>query len=255
MARAPIPPPITRRQRQILDYFADFVEHRGMSPTLEEIAQHFGLTKVTIFGHVAELERKGLIERSAPGISRGLRLIGHGTEPAPRARIPLRILGTIAAGTPIEAIEEPEAFELDELVPPGADVYVLRVRGDSMIEDAICNGDLVLVDRTAEARNGQTVVAVLPDAAPASPDEPPSRPSPASETRTSPSPHRAAQAGCFGAPDEIAETGVTLKRYYREKGGVRLQPANSAMQPLFIADSQGPVEIRGVVIGVVRRLH
>ena len=196
-------PPITRRQRDILGFYQGYIATHGISPTLEEVAQHFGLNKVTIFGHVAELERKGILRKAARGVSRALQLI----EPAGASHV--RVLGTIAAGAPIDVLETPEVLAFEELAPPGKDVYALRVRGDSMIGDAICNGDLVLVERRESARDGETVVAVL--------------------------------------PGEEA----TLKRFYRETGGqVRLQPSNPAYPPLLVPD----VEIRGVVIGVIRKL-
>jgi repressor LexA len=198
-------PPLTRRQRDILAFFEAYTREHGISPTLEEIAQHFGLNKVTIFGHVSELMRKGVIRRQAKGVSRGLQLVGDAGADGIAG---LRVMGTIAAGAPIETLESPEALPFEDLAPPGKDVYVLRVSGNSMIEDAICDGDLVVVERRSDARNGQTVVAVL--------------------------------------PDEEA----TLKRFYRESDGrVRLQPANAALQPLIVPE----VEIRGVVIGVIRR--
>jgi len=200
-------PPLTRRQRDILRFFEEYTTAQGISPTLEEIARHFGLNKVTIFGHVAELERKGCLRRSAPGVSRGLQIVredAHEERTAPG----LPILGTIAAGAPIDALETPEVLAFEELVPPGSDVYVLRVRGDSMIEDSIRDGDLVLVERRSDPSQGETVVAVLP-----------------------------------------GET-ATLKRFYREPDGrIRLQPANATLQPLVVDE----VEIRGVVIGVIRR--
>lgn len=196
--------PLTRRQREILDYYQAYSEEAGISPTLEEAAQHFGVSKVTIFGHVKELERKGILRRAKPGISRGLQIVGEGTRPGGC----LHVLGTIAAGAPIETLEEPEVLDLGDLAPDGKDVYVLRVKGNSMIEDSIRDGDLVVVERTSKAWNGQIVVAVL--------------------------------------PDEEA----TLKRYYEEPDGrIRLQPANSTMQPIVVPK----VEIRGVVLGVVRR--
>ena len=197
------PPPLTRRQRDILRFFEDYSATQGISPTLEEIARHFGLNKVTIFGHVAELERKGCLRRSAPGVSRGLQIVRED-----RSSPALTILGTIAAGAPIDALETPEVLAFEELVPPGSDVYVLRVRGNSMIEDSIRDGDMVLVERRSDPAQGETVVAVLP-----------------------------------------GET-ATLKRFYREPdGSVRLQPANEALEPLLVDQ----VEIRGVVIGVIRR--
>lgn len=203
--------PLTRRQREILNFLAEYTEREGLSPTLEEIAQHFGVNKVTIFGHVSELERKGVIERAAPGISRGLRIVEaerEETEPAlASAAHSVDVLGNIAAGSPIEAIETPEKLDLASLIPEGRDVYALRVNGNSMIEDSIRDGDLVLIEKRATARNGETVVAILPG-------------------------------------DE-----ATLKRYYREEGHVRLQPANSSMEPIIVDD----IEIRGVLIGVVRQ--
>ena len=200
-------PPLTRRQRDILAFFVAYKEENSISPTLEEIAQNFGLNKVTIFGHISELEKKGVLIRSAKGISRGLQLAGQAE--APRS-VGLPICGTIAAGIPIEAIEateSQESLELADLIPPQGDVYVLRVQGNSMIEDAICDGDMVLVERRTEARNGETVVAVLPG----------------------------------------EET--TLKRFYQENGHIRLQPANASMEPIITND----VQVRGVVVGVVRK--
>jgi len=203
--------PLTRRQREILDFLFDYTQREGLSPTLEEIAQHFGVNKVTIFGHVSELERKGVIERAAPGVSRGLRIVEEEDVPASDSSIrgvpAVQVLGRIAAGAPIEAIEAPEELDFATLIPEGRDVYALRVNGDSMIEDSICDGDLVLIEKRATARNGETVVAIL--------------------------------------PGEEA----TLKRYYREKGRVRLQPANSSMAPIYVDD----IQIRGVLIGVVRQ--
>ena len=200
--------PLTRRQREILDYLSQYSAENGMSPTLEEIAQHFGVNKVTIFGHVGELERKGVIERAAKGISRGLRIVHdeHASRDALQGPS-IEILGNIAAGSPIEAIEAPERLDLNAMIPEGKDVYALRVNGNSMIEDSICDGDLVLIERRDTARNGETVVAILEG-------------------------------------DE-----ATLKRYYNEGNRIRLQPANSTMEPIYVDH----VQVRGVLIGVVRQ--
>lgn len=199
-------PPLTRRQRQILDFYTEYGETHGISPTLEEVAQNFGLNKVTVFGHVAELERKGMIERAQKGISRGLRVVQPDEDAVTAPRV--RLLGRIAAGQPIETLEDPELVDWNELVPHQAEVYALEVRGNSMIEDGIFDGDLVLIERRTDPRDGETVVAVL--------------------------------------PGEEA----TLKRFYREPGGVRLEPANAALKPLHLPE----VEVRGVMIGLVRRL-
>jgi repressor LexA len=196
--------PLTRRQREILDFYQTYTAEAAISPTLEEVAQHFGINKVTIFGHVKELERKGVLRRPKKGISRGLLLVEEAQPPG----VTLPVLGTIAAGAPLETLEEPELLQLTDFAPAGKDVYVLRVQGDSMIEDSIRDGDLVVVERAAQAWNGQIVVAVL--------------------------------------PGEVA----TLKRYYKEPdGSVRLQPANATLEPIVVPE----VEIRGVVLGVIRR--
>lgn len=155
-------PPVTRRQKDILDFFRDYQERHGLSPTLEEIAQHLGVNKVTVFGHVAELERKGVLKKRAKRASRSLAIVGKN---APRAAPPtsdgLRIVGTIAAGKPIATIEEGEELELDHMLGRGRDLYALRVKGNSMIEDSIRDGDIVVVERRLHAHNGETVVAVL----------------------------------------------------------------------------------------------
>jgi repressor LexA len=155
--------PLTRRQRQIVDFFQEYTHDNGLSPTYEEIAAHFGVNKVTIFGHVSELERKGVLRRNKRGTSRNVQLI-EPESPAPGISTPqIPILGKIAAGRPIETIEDPETLDLAAMMPDDKDVYALRVAGDSMIDDAIADGDVVLVERREHARDGETVVAVLPD--------------------------------------------------------------------------------------------
>jgi len=152
-------PPLTRRQREILTIFETYRRQHGISPTLEEVAQSLGVNKVTVFGHVAELERKGALLRSKRGISRGLQPVETGSAPGGR----VQILGRIAAGVPIEAVEAPEELDLQSLVPADREVYALRVKGNSMIEDSIRDGDLVLVESRTQANNGEIVVAVLPE--------------------------------------------------------------------------------------------
>ncbi len=157
-AQVPVPP-LTRRQREILTFFETYRRQHGISPTLEEIAQSLGVNKVTVFGHVAELERKGVLVRSKRGISRGLQPV----EASPVRGGRVQVLGRIAAGVPIEAVEAPEELDLQSLVPADREVYALRVKGNSMIEDSIRDGDLVLVENRKEANNGEIVVAVLPE--------------------------------------------------------------------------------------------
>lgn len=199
---------LTERQLAVLRYFRDFRREQGMSPTLEEAAQALGVSKITIYEHVNQLVKKGAVHRDRAK-ARAVAVLYDPDRQAPSAmdapRIP--ILGMIAAGRPIEAVEDREEISLSELIPTGDDCYLLRVRGKSMIEDHIDDGDLVCVQRTQDARNGEIVVAV------------------------------------------VDGEEATLKRFFKENGRIRLQPANSHMDPIYPEH----VEIRGVVRGVVRR--
>ena len=186
---------LTRRQREIFDYISGFVKEEGYSPSLEEIAAHFGLSSVaTVHRHVQHLVEKGML-RKAWNRSRSL-------EPVPQENEPggddvgittLPLMGTVAAGLPIEAIEDNETVSVpaDMAGRPG-ESFVLRVRGDSMIEDQICSGDLVVIEKREQARNGQTVVAL------------------------------------------VDGSDATLKRFYQEGPVVRLVPANKTMEPIEV---------------------
>lgn len=204
--------PLTRRQRDIVAFFQSYQQRHSISPTLEEIAQHLGVNKVTVFGHVAELERKGVLVRRLKRASRALEMV-TATRNSARGPGAVAILGSIAAGAPIEALEHPEPVPLEDWAASrsGSDRFALRVRGDSMIEDCICDGDVVLVERRGEALDGEIVVAILDG-------------------------NRA-----------------TLKRLYREGQLIRLQPANSRLRPILVNPEE--LEIRGVVIGVLRSLR
>ncbi len=152
---------LTRRQREIFDYISSFVEEEGYSPSLEEIAAHFGLSSVaTVHRHVQHLVEKGML-RKAWNRSRSLEPVPQeGADDAGITSLPL--VGTVAAGLPIEAIEDNETVSVpSEMAGRPGESFVLRVRGDSMIEDQICNGDLVVVEKREQARNGQTVVALV----------------------------------------------------------------------------------------------
>ncbi|MBK9388526.1 MAG: transcriptional repressor LexA [Planctomycetes bacterium] len=218
---------LTPKQLSILRFIQDYCDERGMAPTLDEIAEHCGVNKVTIHGHLVELQKKGAVQRE-PRMARSIRVVqappeakrqrnadarasdpssGNARREASRTLVP--IAGAIAAGQPIEALEREEMFDLSELLPEGRDMYLLEVQGDSMIEDQIKDGDLVLVERRNTARNGEIVVAV------------------------------------------VEGNEATLKRFYREKDRVRLQPSNAKLQPIY-ADH---VEIRGVVSAVIRRIQ
>jgi repressor LexA len=205
---------LTPKQVKVLDFIAAYRRQRRYSPTLEEIAHHLGISKVTALQHVRALEQKGAITR-ARYRSRSMELLAPPAAPAapaaagpgafPEVRFPL--LGYISAGRPIEAIESNESFDLCEALRRERDCFILQVRGDSMIEDHIQDGDFVIVERRRTAEDGEMVVALL-------------------------------------------DTGeATLKRLYRDRGRFRLQPSNPALPPIFVTN----LRVQGVVVGVLRK--
>jgi repressor LexA len=149
---------LTRRQREIYDFVTGFVEEQGYSPSLEEIGSHFGLRSVpTVHKHVQHLVEKGLL-RKAWNRSRSVEPV----EQPENEACTLPLLGVVAAGSPIEAIEDNERIEIPpEMAGRPGERFVLRVRGDSMIDDLIADGDLVVVESRNEARNGETVIALV----------------------------------------------------------------------------------------------
>ncbi len=199
---------------KILTRIRDTRLSRGYSPTMQELADELGVSKVTVFEHVEALIKKGCLIRDA-NKARSLVLAPDLELPDEQRHTRLPLVGSIAAGSPIEAVEEREHLDLEELFVPGrkrgatANIFVLRVRGDSMKDDGILDGDFVICEKRNRVLNGQTVVALV-------------------------------------ANDE-----ATLKRFYREKDGrIRLQPANASYEPL-ICDADD-VQIQGAAIGIVR---
>ncbi len=203
---------LTKRQLEILDFLVDFRKKHRVSPTLAEIAEHFHISKVTVFEHLRALKRRKAIRLSrrtprsaAPIVDRGGRTAS--ADDAPLERRTLDVLGVVAAGAPVESYDAPESLDLASLVGRSGERYLLRVSGQSMLDEHIADGDLVLVESRATARNGETVVAMV-------------------------------------------DGGATVKKFYREGGRVRLQPSNPTLPALF-PDS---CEIRGVVVGLIRRM-
>jgi repressor LexA len=186
---------LTKRQKQVLDFIAGFVDDNHYSPSYEEIARGLQLASLaTVHKHITVLESKNYLKRGF-NQSRSLEITAkylqelQRTKP-PSLEIPLR--GRIAAGAPVEAVEQSETLNFADFAG-GANTYALEVRGNSMIDDHICDGDIVLLEKAAEARDGDIVVALV--------------------------------AGCD----------ATLKRLYREPGDmIRLQPANSALKPIVV---------------------
>jgi len=197
---------ITRRQKEVLEFVSGFVQRNGYSPSFEEIARGLDLRSLaTVHKHITNLQRKGLLARGH-NRSRSLdvlppRVKGRGLDHLPLA-------GRIVAGYPVEAAEVPETISLGDIVG-NRDVFALQVRGHSMRDDHIMDGDYVIVERTNTARAGEIVVALVRN----------------------------------------AET--TLKRYYREGAMIRLQPANSEMDPIYVP--AGEIAIQGRVLGMLRK--
>jgi repressor LexA len=149
---------ITKRQKELLDYVRGYIAKNGYAPTLEEIGRHFSLASLaTVHKHLTNLERKGRIRRHA-NQSRALEIV---PDPTIGRAVQVPLLGRVAAGTPIEAVETPETVTLPEELLGRGETFALRVRGDSMIGDGILDGDLVVVESRPTADNGSTVVALV----------------------------------------------------------------------------------------------
>ena len=194
---------LTPKQMQVVRFIRDYTAERDYAPTLEEMADAFGVSKVTVYEHVQKLVKKGVL-RHVPRLARSIEINEAVLAGRPSA---LPLVGTIAAGHPIEALEVLETLDLNDVVNTDAETFALRVQGESMIDEHIRDGDYVIVRRASAARNGETVVALLPDGE------------------------------------------ATLKKFYREKGRIRLQPANPTLDPIYVTDC----EVQGIVIGVLRK--
>ena len=196
---------LTRRQREIYQYLKDHIRGKGYAPSIVEIGRCFKLrSPATVHKHLNHLELKGLI-RKRQNLSRAIEIV---EEPTGLRSKEYALLGHIVAGKPIEALENREVVSILP-DPEDKNVFVLQVKGDSMIEDHIKDGDYVIVERKDSAENGETVVALLDN------------------------------------------DRATLKRFYKETNGVRLQPANPEMKPILV--KAGDFKIQGVVIGVMRK--
>ena len=150
--------PLTKRQREILDYLQDFIQQHGYAPSLEEIGRRFGLSSLaTVHKHLTNLQEKGFIKR-AWNRSRSVELVPTN---AGGRTVELPLLGYVAAGAPIEAIASAETISVPEDLVGKRDTYVLRVRGTSMIDEQICDGDYVIVEDRKTAQNGEMVIALL----------------------------------------------------------------------------------------------
>ena len=145
---------LTKKQAAVLEYLEEYLRDHGYAPTMEEIGEHFSVSAVTAYEHVRALEAKGVI-RMERNRARSIELVRETSWP----EVP--VLGRIAAGLPIEAIEDRDAFDFEALFPDNDDCFILEVKGTSMIEDHIQDGDLVVVASRERARPGETVVALV----------------------------------------------------------------------------------------------
>ena len=201
--------PRTQRQKDILDYISRFSERNRYEPSYAQIARHFGVkSRATIAKHIAALERRGLLTRTHEDGSFALSV----KVDDPDALCQVKLLGRIAAGTPLDVVESDETLSVPRFllgrVKPER-VYALRVKGDSMIDEHICDGDIALIENRTEARDGEIVVALL-----------------------------------------IEQNQATLKKLYRRGNNVELHPANSQLQPLTLPASQ--VSVQGIFRGLLR---
>ena len=149
--------PLTKRQKDILDFVKDFLHRHGYSPTLEEIANHFSLASLNgVYKHLRALEQRGFIRRLS-NQSRSIQIL----ETSLSRQVMLPLLGYIAAGQPVETVADVEEISVPESFLTRRKNYVLRVRGDSMIDEHIQDGDYVVIEQREEARNGETVIALI----------------------------------------------------------------------------------------------
>lgn len=209
---------LTPRQLQLLRMIACFQQSRCYSPTLAEMASELSISRSTVFEHITELRKKGLLSDS-PNKARSLKVSSKAQEllsdlpgrdlnsyPVEPTGIPLA--GSVAAGVPVEAVENAESLSLSSCFGTGDDIFALEVKGDSMIDEDIRQGDYVICRRSSATENGQLVVAI------------------------------------------VDNENATLKRFYKEKTHARLQPANDDYQPIYSDNCR----IEAVVIGLVRKL-
>jgi len=196
---------LTPRQKQIKDFIDKTISRKGIAPTEREIARRFKISPSTAHEHLTTLQNKGYLEKT-PGQARGIKITDSSTS---LVRIPL--LGTIAAGQPIEAVMNPESIAISKSNLPvnTKNIYALKVAGDSMVDENINDGDTILVKQQSTAENGQKVVAL------------------------------------------INNNEATLKKFYKEKGCIRLQPANKNLKPIMLNSSAG-LAIQGVVVDVIK---
>ncbi len=199
---------LTKRQKQLVDFLENYINEHGYAPTLAEVGQYFGLSSLaTVHKHLNNLEQKGVIRRN-PNHSRALEVATPSSRPPTRR---VQLLGRVAAGVPIEAVETPETISVPDDFIRRDNTFCLRVKGDSMIEDGIRDGDYIIVEGRDAADNGETVVALLGNEATVK------KFYRENDGRVRLQPANAAMQPIYARPDDIMIRGVVvgLMRHYR----------------------------------------
>ena len=198
---------ITDRQKEVLTYISTYTEENSYQPTVRDISEHFGISLRAVQDHILALQKKGFLSQSQKK-ARSIRVLSDMRDKEPQtyiSKVPL--LGTVAAGKPLLSEENLDGYVnlTEPFVRPGKSYFALRVRGQSMVNAGILDGDLAVVEQSSTAIDGQIIVAVIDDA-------------------------------------------ITLKRYYKESGRIRLQPENPDFQAIYCTD----VRIVGILSNIVR---
>lgn len=201
--------PLTKRQREVLDYVTQFIEIYGYAPSYREIASHFKYGSVaTVAEHIDSLVTKGMLQKG-DNEARSIQLVKQDMDLSHSVELP--IMGLVAAGQPIETLgRHAETLEVPPFMVGRRNSYVLQVKGDSMVDEGINSGDYVVVQEKTVPSNGEMVIALINGGE------------------------------------------ATLKRYFKEKNHIRLQPSNAAMEPIIIKPGT-QIEIQGTVIGLIRK--
>ncbi len=203
--------PLTKRQKEILDYITQFIEAHGYAPSYREIATAFKFGSVaTVAEHIESLVNKGFLQKSE-NEARSIQLVKTTAVDVDAEPVSLPIMGLVAAGSPIETLGgHTETLEVPPFMVGRRNSYVLQVKGQSMVDEGINDGDYVVVQEKDVPSRGDMVIALINGGE------------------------------------------ATLKRYYQEKGHIRLQPSNSTMEPIIVEPGT-PIEIQGIVIGLIRK--
>ena len=198
--------PLTGRQEEMLRYVQEYSSQNGFAPSIRDICAHFKIASTRgVHRHLETLEKKGYLKRAST--PRSIKIIRDITDSFANT-VELPMLGLIAAGAPIEVMEHRETISVPQALVGKRPCYVLKVKGNSMIEDHILNGDFIVVEKCDDADNGEVVVALINN-----------------------------------------RSEATLKRIYKEKDRIRLQPANSELKPIYVKD----VAVQGRVKGLFRK--